>query len=395
MTEKRGRIDLNYLRPYSTFIYPLYSEDGKILLKERTPLSPERMASIIKEAGNIVYYHDSDHLYPVSVQKMKAALSEVHDIMEEIGSTEKLSRDAYKKCEQIIEDIVQDLSLTNVDALKLLKDLKNHDEYIYNHSVNVGILSAVFALKKGTMNMDEIRNVALGGYLIDIGLVKLDRQLLVKEGQYSISEMQRMKRHPQLSYELLKSLPRIHPVVMQAVLFHHEKSNGRGYYQLPYAHLPIAPKIISLCDIYDALTSDRPYRNAISASAALRSILNSINNHFDYELFSEFINLVGPSLNNTQAFYAKTDLCELSTHEIGVIRDFGIRDYLKPKVMVFCKFEREDENLKVRFYEEPIEVDLATEGSPALTKIIDNQEHIDVIMNRLHSRDGLSAYLQS
>ena len=393
MIEKRGRIDLDYLRPYSTFIYPLYSEDGKIVLKERVPLSPEKMESIRKELGNIVYYHDSDHLYPVSVYKMKAALNEVHDTMDEISRTEKLSRDTYRKCEHVIEEIIQDLSISNVDALKLLKELKDHDDYIYNHSVNVGILSAVFALKKGTMNMEEIKNVALGGYLIDIGLVKLDRQLLIKEGKYTISEMQRMKRHPQLSYELLKSLPRIHPVVMQAVLFHHEKSNGRGYYQLPYVHLPVAPKIISLCDIYDALTSDRPYRNAISPLAALRSILNSIDNHFDYDLVSDFINLVGPSLNNTQAFYARKDLCELSTREIGVIRDFGIRDYLKPKVMVFCRFEREDEGLRVRFYEEPIEMDLSAEGSPVLTKIIDNPDQVDAIKNRLQSRDGLSAYI--
>ncbi len=68
--EKRGRIDLDYLRPFSTFIYPLYSEDGKIILKERVPLTPEKMEEIRSQLGNIIYYHDSDHLYPVSVQNI-------------------------------------------------------------------------------------------------------------------------------------------------------------------------------------------------------------------------------------------------------------------------------------------------------------------------------------
>lgn len=391
--EKRGRIDLDYLRPFSTFIYPLYSEDGKIILKERVPLTPEKMEEIRSQLGNIIYYHDSDHLYPLSPYRMKIAFNGVREIMDEIERTEKLSRDAFRKCERVIEEIVQDLVSSNVDALKLLKDLKTHDDYVYNHSVNVGILSAVFALKLGTLNMDEIKYIALGGYLIDIGLVKLDRQLLIKEGRYTISDMQRMKRHPQLSYELLKTLPRIHPIVLQAVLFHHEKYNGRGYYQLPYEHLPLAPKIISVCDIFDALTSARPFRNAITPSAALRSLLNAIGSHFDYNLVSNYINLVGPSLNNTQAFYARKDLCELSSREIGIIRDFGIDDYLKPKVMVFCRFEREEDKLHVRFYEEPREMDLNEQGSPSLTKIIDNPSQVHAIRSRLMAKDGLYGYL--
>lgn len=393
MTVKRGKIDIDYLRPQSSFIYPLFSEDGKMVLRERTPLTAELMEEIRNTCGNIVYYHDSDHLYPISPYRMKIARNEMQDIMDEISRTDKLSRDAFRKSERIIEEILQDLITNNIDALKLLKDMKDEDDYVYNHSVNVGILSAVFALKLGNLSQEEVKQVALGGYLLDIGLMKLDKQLLVKEGRYNISDMQRMKRHPQLGYELLKVLPRMHPVVLQGVLFHHEKFDGNGYYQLPYENLPLAPKIISMCDIYDALTSPRPFRNAISPAAALRTILNGIEANFDYQLVSSFINVVGPSLNNTQTFYARKDLCELSSHEIGLVRDFGVKDFLKPTVLVFCRFEKDGESLRVRFYEEPVEVDLQQDDSRSLTKIIDNPTQLRAIRSKLAIRDSLSTYL--
>jgi hypothetical protein len=171
------------------------------------------------------------------------------------------------------------------------------------------------------------------------------------------------------------------------VLFHHEKFNNRGYYGLPYENLPDFPKIVSICDIYDALTSKRPFRDAVSIEYALKAIVNTIDVHFDYDIISDFINKVAPILNHSQSFYTKNDFCELNTQELAMIRDLGQKDYLKPRVTVFCKFVRDGNRLSVNFYQKPIQVDLDGDNERRMSKIISNEAQIAAIKKKLEERD--------
>jgi HD-GYP domain-containing protein (c-di-GMP phosphodiesterase class II) len=309
--------------------------------------------------------------------------------MDEIFSTEKLSRTSYRNAETVIEEIIGDLSSTDVDALNLIKDIKSHEEYLYTHSVNTGIITALFASKCGKYSHDEVKYVSLGAYLHDIGSTKIDKQLLNKQGKLNISEVQKVKRHPQLGYEILKGIDRISPIVLQSVLFHHEKYNNRGYYQLPYETLPEFPKMVSIADIYDAMTSDRPYRKATTPGHALKAIVNCINSHFDYDLISGFVNMLGPVLNQAQSFYRTGDICELNTQELAVIRDLGDRDLLRPKVWVFCKFVRQGNRLTVNYYRSPSLVSLQSDPARHITKIISDENQIATIKQKLDERKVL------
>jgi len=387
MLGKKIKIDVDYLRPNSTFIYPLISEDGDIVLPPRVALTAEKINAIKARYGNILYYNDNGQMAVIPSFRMQIARNKSKEIMHEIAQSHKISKVAIHEAEKVIIDIVNDLTSTEILALNLLKDLKSYEEYIYNHSVNVGILSAVMARMIGTFNKDEIKNIALGGYLHDIGQMQLDKNLLEKEGKYNITDIQKMKRHPQLGYETLKKIKDVHPIVLQSVLFHHERYNNNGYYGLPYENLPIYPKIIGLCDIYDALTSKRPFRSAIEPSNALKAILNAINQQFDYQLINIFINKLGPILNNTQAFYTHNDICELNTQELAIIKDFGINDMLKPKVIIFCKFQRTGEQLLARFYEKPLEIDLSQDpNNRYMIKIINNYKQLQSIQKKLEEK---------
>jgi len=159
-----------------------------------------------------------------------------------------------------------------------------------------------------------------------------------------------------------------------------------GYYGLPYENLPEYPKLVSISDIYDALTSNRPFRNAIPASFAMKAIVNTIDSHFDYELISDFINKVSPAVNPGQSFYAINDVCELSSSELALVKNFGIRDALKPKVLVFCKFVREGGRLNVVFHKKPVDVDLSTDPQRYITKILSNEQQLSTIKNNLKER---------
>ena len=383
---KKEKINIDYLRPDSCLIYPLYTEDGRLLLRERVVLSASRISEIKRNYGNIVYCHDTDEGFPVSLYRMKIAYNESCEIMNEISRTDKLSKEGFRKCERVIEEIVSDLNSSEIETIKLLREMKSHEEYLYRHSVNVGVLSAVFADSMKRFTREEVKNIALGAYLIDIGKVKLDKQLLQKNDAYTISDMQKMKRHPQLGYEMLRSIPGIDQMVLQTVLFHHERFSSNGYFQLPYEHLPVFPKIVSACDIYDALTSNRPFRKALDPSDALRALLNAVYEHFDYALVSDFINHLGPMLNNSQSFYARKEICELNTDEMALIRDYGVKDFLKPRVLVFCRFERGKGKTTVKYYREPVEIDLEDDPLRSITKIIDNANQLSILRNKLNAR---------
>jgi HD-GYP domain-containing protein (c-di-GMP phosphodiesterase class II) len=387
MTEQlqKVKINIDYLRPNSKIIYALYSIEGRKILDDRIILTPQKLEQIKSDYGKIVYALKVNKKGIISQKNLNSALDRSKEIIEEIATTEKLTKRAFNEAEKVIDSIINDLNSSEIEAINLLKNLKSYEEYVYQHSVNVGILASVFARVKGFSD-DDIKFLAIGAYLLDIGLTRIDKYLLKKDSKYTPSDMQKMKQHPQFGYEILKNISGINKIVLQTVLFHHEKHNYKGYYQLPYDMLPIAPKIVSICDIYDALTTPRPYRNAISPTNALKFLVNSVDIHFDYDLISDFINHLSPLLDNTQSFYLKNDFCELNTKELAMIMDINLTDYMKPRVMVFCKFQRKKNMLSVKFYDTPEYINLEEDNKRLMTKIIDNKKHITAIRTKLMSK---------
>ncbi len=395
MEQQKVKINIDFLRPNSKIVYPLYSFEGKKILDERVILTSQMINKIKGEYGNVVYGLEPEDFGVIPRHRIEKAIDSSKNIIEEISNSEKLTKTAYNEAEKVIEDIITDLDSSEIEAIKLLKDLKSFEEYIYQHSVNVGIIAAVFARMQGNFSPEQVKFLTLGAYLLDIGLIRIDKLLLKKKGRYSSHDMQKMKQHPQFGYEILKGIPGIDPIVLQTLLFHHEKSNYKGYYQLPYDMLPISPKIVSVCDIYDALTTPRPYRKAISPTNALKFLVNSINVYFDYQLVSDFVNNLGPLLNNTQSFYSKKDFCELNTKELAMIMDFSMSDYMKPKLMVFCRFKKKKGKIFVQFYDNPIEVDLEEDPKRLMIKIIDNKNQIRAIKTKLIEKKMISQLYSS
>jgi len=387
--ERKIKVDLDFVEPNKSFIHPLFTNNGRIVLPERVQLTEEKLKKIKRIYGNIVYYIDNVPEKQVTgsgsaTQRVfQSAKEKSKDIIGEIAKTNKISRTTLMKAERVVEEIISDLNYTELKALNLLKEMQSYDEYIYQHLVNVGILAALFAQKIGTFSSEETKFITLGAYLIDIGLMKIDQQLLKKEGAYTITDIQQIKRHPQLGYELLKDFKDIHPLVLQTVLLHHERFNNRGYYCLPYENLPVAPKIASICDIYDACTTRRPYREAYSSDQTLRVMLNSINRSFEHKLITEFIGFLWPLINQGSQIYKKDDFCILSSNEIAVVREVTSQDILKPRVSVFCRYKIINKNTEFSFYKRPVEVDLKNEAERVLTKIITEKRHIDYLRQKM------------
>jgi len=392
--KKRVIIDLDYIMPDTSFVYPIYSSEGEKLLNEREVLTAQKIKLIKEKCGSKVYYSPneresrlmSDYVYTKVFNKTK-------EVMDAVLYTDKFTRDGYKKSEELVLDLLEALNSKEVEAISLLKDIKNFDEYLYYHSINVGLLTALMVRRKRKFNKDETKNIVLGAYLADLGKVKLEKTVLDKPDKLSEDEMMEMHLHPQIGYNIVESLEDINPIVLQTILFHHEQFDDEGYYSLPYETLPSSPKIVSICDMYDALTSPRPFRQPYSPSESMKIILNSTDKKFDRELVSDFLNGMGSLLNNSQFFYRKGDFCILNTNEVALISDISKMDIMKPKVMIFARYDYSGEKATIRFYENPIEVDLMKDLNRKLDSIIMHRKLIDAITKRLVEKKTLIDFL--
>jgi HD-GYP domain-containing protein (c-di-GMP phosphodiesterase class II) len=393
-TKKRVALDLDYIMPDTAFVYPIFSPNGEKLLNEREILTAQKIKLIREKCGNKVYYSPPekepgimpDHVYT-------RAFSKTREVMDAVLHTDKFSKDGYKKSEELVSEILEELNSKEITAINLLKDIKTFDEYLYYHSINVGLLTALMDKRRRKFNKDETKNIVLGAYLSDLGKIRMEKSVLDKPDKLNEDEMMEMHLHPQIGYNIVKSLEDINPIVLQTILFHHEQFDDEGYYSLPYETLPSSPKIVSICDMYDALTSPRPFRQPYSPSEAMKIILNSTDKKFDRELISDFLNGMGPLLNNSQYFYRKGDFCILNTNEVCIISDISKMDIMKPKVMVFARYDYSGEKATIRFYENPIEVDLTKDMNRKLDSIVMHQKLIEALRKKLVEKKTLIDYL--
>ncbi|PKL15306.1 MAG: hypothetical protein CVV49_21545, partial [Spirochaetae bacterium HGW-Spirochaetae-5] len=377
-TKKRIALDLDYIMPDTVFVYPIFSSSGEKLLNEREILTAQKIKLIREKCGNKVYYSPPEKEAGIMPDYVYTrAISKTREVMDAVLHTDKFSKDGYKKSEELVSEILDELNSKEITAINLLKNIKTFDEYLYYHSINVGLLTALMVKRRRKFSKDETKNIVLGAYLSDLGKIKMEKSVLDKPDKLSEDEMIKMHLHPQIGYNIVKSLEDINPIVLQTILFHHEQFDDDGYYSLPYETLPSSPKIVSICDMYDALTSPRPFRQPYSPSEAMKLILNSTDKKFDRELISDFLNGMGPLLNNSQYFYRKGDFCILNTNEVCIISDISKMDIMKPKVMVFARYDYSGEKATIRFYENPIEVDLLKDMNRKLDSIVMHQKLIE------------------
>lgn len=161
------------------------------------------------------------------------------------------------------------------------------DDNTYQHSLNVAKLAKRLNRFLGTDIDDKI--MYYSGLFHDIGKMRIDINILNKESNLQANEFDIMKKHSKLGYSILKKnlLPK---EIQHSAFYHHERWDGNGYpIRLKGEEIPIAARIISICDVYDALTSDRPYRKAFGEDEAV-SMMESFKGQFDEKLLKVFIN---------------------------------------------------------------------------------------------------------
>ncbi len=173
----------------------------------------------------------------------------------------------------------------------IIKTLYEKNEREEKHSIRVSELCTqiALALDLNTININELRTV---GLMHDIGKIAIDDKILDKSGTLSDSEWLEIKRHPEIGYRILSSLNEYAPLA-EYVLAHHERWDGKGYPKgLKGEEIPWQSRIIAVADAYDAMTSHRPYRQALSRGAAIEIIKTNAGTYFDPKITKVFVEKV-------------------------------------------------------------------------------------------------------
>ncbi|MBI4979788.1 MAG: HD-GYP domain-containing protein [Spirochaetes bacterium] len=219
---------------------------------------------------------------------------------------ESFSPDALK---QTVNDLVAGV-MGNPQAFSNLSILKMKDEYTYAHSVDVAVLAALLGTALG-MDKASITILSTAGLLHDVGKLLVPDTILNKPGKYTDPEMAQMKKHSFLGYKILKR-ENIDERIANCVLEHHEWVNGKGY---PFGktgiHLDDFSRIIAVCDVYNALTTQRTYRDPMAPYAAVKAVITEAGTHLDHEFTKAFQRVVGVYPNGTVVTLSDGTTCRV------------------------------------------------------------------------------------
>ena len=216
--------------------------------------------------------------------------------------------------------------LSKKNILVNLVDIKSMDNYTYQHSVNVAVLSLILGLRL-KLNRIELQDLCIGALVHDIGKILTPKSILLKEDTLTESELEIMRQHTTKGFDYIKNIPEVTAMSRAIALQHHERYDGSGYPEGRKGEkIHKFGRIVAIADVYDALTSDRPYRRALSPSEALEYIMAGGASQFDYEMVKTFAQVIVP--------YPEGTLVALSTGEYAVVEEVFQNYPLRPKVKI-------------------------------------------------------------
>jgi putative nucleotidyltransferase with HDIG domain len=236
-----------------------------------------------------------------------------------------------EQCEPVVEGIIDSI-FRRPDALLPLAQVKNRDEYTFQHSVAVAALAVAFG-RSLELSREVIKELAIGGLLHDVGKAMVPDAILNKPGKLTDEEFAVMKNHASLSAELLKKTPGISEIAYQAAAQHHERFDGTGYpLGLKGEGISLYGQMLAIVDVYDAITSLRIYHKGMPPTEALQKMFQWSKCHFNPSLMQAFIKSIG--------IYPAGSLVRMESGRIGIVREVVPDKLLQPVVKIFFHAEK-------------------------------------------------------
>ena len=278
----------------------IYSKDGSCLLGKGVVITKTLLLKLKRHNIPYVYIDNfiSEGINPegiISDQLMIKSVMSLRNVLDTLLKQDKKSAQKmipireFHAVENIILEIIYSIERSENITYTVI-ELMETDMYTYKHSINVAILSILTA-KSMKYNHETVKAIALGALLHDIGKIKIRNELLTKQGDFSREEIKELQTHAEKGYELVKSEIGMSAYTKQIIRFHHEKLDGSGYpLGLFREQIPDYVRIVTICDIFDNLTTDRPYRKRTSIYNALEILMAESVYKVDPEIYKVFVN---------------------------------------------------------------------------------------------------------
>lgn len=236
-----------------------------------------------------------------------------------------------EQCAELVDEIAGSV-WRNPTALLSLARLKTHDDYSYMHSVAVAALMAALA-RQLDLDESQIRLAAQAGLLHDLGKATMPLHILNKPGRLTEDEFTIIRTHPQQGHALLRTGGMSHDAVLDVCLHHHEKMDGSGYPgKLSGDQIPLFARMGAVCDVYDAITSNRPYKQGWDPAESIAKMAGWAQGHFDPVIFKAFVTSLG--------IYPVGSMVRLTSGLLAVVTQQNENALTSPEVKVFFSTQR-------------------------------------------------------
>lgn len=272
---------------------------GNILVTKNSTITQYIKDKLLeKELCSVWIYEDSlsssevkTSQYEAFCKNYKGFVFVVKELFEELSVGEKFD---VEKIIRLGKDMFGSFEDNRLIIKYLLNEIERFDEYTHSHSVNVALYSYLIA-KWLDLPDDRAMEVSIAGLVHDIGKIMIPKEILNKKGQLTEQEFAIMKYHPILGYESIKDSPELDKVIKEVVLSHHERLDGSGYpYGLAGGDLDLYTRIVSIADVYDAMTQNRVYKKRVSPFEAFKIMKTEGLEIFDIEIMEVFLtNIAG------------------------------------------------------------------------------------------------------
>ena len=306
--------DIKVFQSYCSHVYIDTDNPRWLSAAQKFDNQPAKLVAGFRETKDI---HDE---MPHAQLTLEKANEHIEKVLDDINNGEAFDMEESRA---VVRECIASI-ISNANALLWLTKIKNEDKYTSEHCMRVGVLCIAFGRFLGLAD-EDLELIGLAGMLHDVGKIKTPNEILNKPSKLTPEEYEIMKQHAVLGKQVLDEMNGVEQLIIDTAHYHHERVDGTGYpEQLDANFLHQSIRMVSIVDVYDAITSDRCYSIGKSAFEALKILFGETGKHFDKKLVEAFIRMIG--------IYPPGTLVEMANGEVGIVISSNPNARLKPKV---------------------------------------------------------------
>lgn len=322
----------------------IYDLEGSVLVSKNASITPyiiEKLES--SRIMSVPVYPSIDETSGTNDLNFNGVYKEGVLALKEIINCLVIGEDIdSEQIKEISNTLYEEIQNNNL-ILDQIKKFKSENKYTYNHSVNVALYSLLIGKWIG-LNEIEMKKVVKAGLLHDIGKTKIAPEIISKKGKLTKKEFETIKTHSEIGYEMSKAIPNIDEDVRQAILSHHEREDGSGYpCGLKGNKINLYAKILAIADVYDALTSERVYKDKSTPFEAIEEFRKMGIHSFDIKILNVFFKSIIQYYVNSKV--------KTNNGEVGEIVFIPPNDITKPVIRLENSYVELSRNSNIKIVE--------------------------------------------